>query len=135
MGSPAHEQIDDYLVRCGIEYESLAEGMWVVHDDSEQVDNVIISCNAPLVVFHVKVMDIPQGAEAQRELFGKLLAFNATDMVSGAYGIEGNSVIVTETLQAENLDFNEFQAAIEGMSLALREHYDVLKSFHNPSEA
>ena len=135
MGSPAHERIDDYLVRCDVEYDALGDGMWVIHDDLEQVDNVVISCNPPLVVFRVKVMEIPSDLETQRELYQKLLTLNATDLVSGAYGLEGSSVIMTETLQAENLDFNEFQVAIEGTIMALREHYDVLKAFHHPSDA
>ena len=52
-------------------------------------------------------------------------------MVSGAYAIENGAVMALETLQSENLDYNEFQAAIDGLTLAITEHYEELKQFHH----
>ena len=71
----------------------------------------------------------------QAALCRKLLELNANAMVSGAYAIENGSVIALETLQAENLDYNEFQAAIDGLTLAITEHYEDLKHFHQAAAA
>lgn len=127
--------IEGYLVRAGVSYDVLGEGIWVVHDEIEHVDNIVITLASPVIVFRVKLMELPAGAGDQAALCKKLLELNASSMVSGAYAIENGAVIALETLQAENLDYNEFQAAIDGLTLAITEHYDVLKQFHQASQA
>ena len=127
--------IDGYLVRSGLTYDTVGEGMWVLHDEIENVDNIIVTLATPVVVFRVKLMELPSDPTAQAALCRALLELNATSMVSGAYAIEGNAVIALETLQSENLDLNEFQAAIDGLTLAISEHYDQLKRYHTMAHA
>ena len=129
MDSP--ELIDDYLIRSGLEFDAVDDGMWIIHDDVDHDDNIVVSYSPPLVVFRVKLMDSPEEPQARSSLYELLLRLNATEMVSGAYALEDGAVIATETLQSENLDLNEFQAAIDGLTLAIVEHYDQLKSFHH----
>ena len=74
-------------------------------------------------------MDIPKNCNRQ-QLFETLLKLNTADMLHGAYGLEGNSVIATDTLQAGNLDLNEFQASIDSLSLCITSHYKQLAQFH-----
>ena len=74
------------------------------------------------MLFHVKLMTIPADCDRLR-LYEELLRLNATDMVHGAYGLEGNDVIATDTLQGENLDFNEFQASVDSLNLAITAHF------------
>jgi hypothetical protein len=50
-------------------------------------------------------------------------------MVHGAFGVEGKAVVITYALQLENLDFNEFQAAVEDITMAISKHYPVLSKF------
>ncbi len=123
--------IEGYLVRTGVAYDVLGEGIWVVHDELEHVDNIVITLASPVVVFRVKLMEVPTSASEQAALCKKLLELNASSMVSGAYALENGAVIALETLQSENLDYNEFQAAIDGLTLAITEHYEELKQFHH----
>lgn len=127
--------IEGYLVRSGVPYDVLGDGIWVVHDELDNVDNIVITLAPPVVVFRVKLMELPKGEGEEAALCRKLLELNASSMVSGAYAIENQSVIALETLQSENLDYNEFQAAIDGLTLALTEHYDVLKQYHHSAAA
>lgn len=127
--------IEGYLVRSGITYDVLGEGLWVLHDEFDQIDNIVVTLAPPVVLFRVKLMDLPRDATARARLCEKLLELNASAMVAGAYAIEGGAVVAVETLQAENLDFNEFQAAVDGLTMAITEHYDVLRAFHNPASA
>ena len=127
--------IEGYLVRAGVSYDVLGEGIWVVHDEIEHVDNIVVTLASPVVVFRVKLMELPTGEHEQALLCKKLLELNASAMVSGAYAIENGAVIALETLQSENLDYNEFQAAIDGLTLALTEHYEVLKQYHHAAAA
>jgi hypothetical protein len=103
----------------------------MVHDEIENVDNIVVTLAPPVVLFRVKLMAVPKDPAQVAALCKKLLELNATSMVSGAYALEGNAVIALETLQSENLDYNEFQAAIDGLTLAITEHYDMLKQFHH----
>jgi hypothetical protein len=52
-------------------------------------------------------------------------------MVHGAYGIEDNNVVLIDTLQAENLDYNEFQATLDALMLASTQDYQRLNSFRD----
>ena len=66
----------------------------------------------------------------REEFFKTLLELNANDLVHGAYGIEGENVVIVDTLQVENLDINEFQSTIESIGLALVQHYELLSKFN-----
>ncbi|MCA9517929.1 MAG: hypothetical protein KC635_23475 [Myxococcales bacterium] len=122
--------LEGYMIRGGISYESLGDGMWVLHDDIQHVDNIVVTHAPPVVLFRVKLMELPPEGPNRAALCERLLQLNATEMVAGAYGIDGNAVIASETLQAADLDFSEFQAAIDGLTLAITDHYDELKQFH-----
>jgi hypothetical protein len=39
-----------------------------------------------------------------------------------------------DSLQSENLDFNEFQASVEALSMAISTHYPILKGYRDPGE-
>lgn len=130
-----HDLVEGYLVRAGVSYDVVGDGIWVVHDDIEHVDNIVITLAQPVVLFRVKLMELPKDAALVANLCKRLLELNATSMVAGAYAIEGSSIIALETLQSENLDYNEFQAAIDGLTLAITEHYDELKAYHQMSAA
>jgi hypothetical protein len=127
------EMIDENLLRSGLEYNALDDSMWVIHDEDDQLDNIILTWSPPIVVFRVKLMDAPADTEKRAALFEELLRLNACDMISGAYALEGNAIVATETLQAQNLDFNEFQAGIDGLTLALTQHYAQLRAYHTAS--
>jgi hypothetical protein len=87
---------------------------------------LVVSIAGPVVAFRLKVMDVPPPGSGREELFRKLLSLNTTDMVHGAYGLEGDAVVVVHALELENLDLNEFQAVIDDMSMAHAKHQDQL---------
>ena len=124
------EDIEAFMIQMGVPYETIGERVWMIHDEYEMVDNIVVTLNDPVVLFHVKLMEIPQDCDRQA-LFKELLTLNTTDMMHGAYGLEGDdTVVATDTLQAENLDFNEFQASVDSLSLCISDHYKKLASFH-----
>ena len=119
------QDIEGYLIKMGLSYDEIGENTWIIHDEVNGVDNLVVSLNAPVVLFQVKLMDIPDGCD-RLKLYEKLLTLNAGEMLHGAYGLEGNTVLAIDTLQAENLDFNEFQASVDSLSLAITTHYKTL---------
>lgn len=122
-----NEDIERYLLNMGRDYTSPQPGMWIIHDEFENVDNIIVVSDHPVITFRVKLMDVPQG-EARHTLFERLLSLNA-EMLTGAYGVADGAVVIVDTLQSENLDQNEFAAAIDGLALAISLHYPALKEF------
>jgi hypothetical protein len=116
------QDIEGFLIKMGVSYDELGRNTWMIRDNDLQLDNLVVTLNDPVVVFHVKLMTIPAACD-RLALFEELLRLNATEMLHGAYGLEGNDIVATDTLQAENLDFNEFQASVDALNLAITAHY------------
>jgi hypothetical protein len=90
---------------------------------------VVVHYAPPVVILRVRVMELPESEPRRGELFRQLLEYNARDLVHGSYGLEGDHVVLTDTLELENLDFSEFEASFESMTLALASHLGALASY------
>ena len=121
-----NERIEGYIIDMGLAFEQVQSGLWLIHDEVDYIDNIVVYHNPPVLTFRVKLIDAPE-EKVQAELFKRLLELNATSMVAGAYGLEDGSVVIVDTVQSENLDVNEFQASIDSIALAVREHYAELR--------
>lgn len=121
------EDIESYLLRLDTPYEAIGEQMWNLHMQEDQ--NLVVSMADTLVVFRLKVMDVPAG---KREVFYEtLLQLNTTEMVHGAFGLENGSVVIVAALALENLDFNEFQATVDDIALSVGKLYPKLSHFRD----
>ena len=118
------EDVESYLLRMGVPHETVNPGMWLVKTDGPPL---VISLAGPVVAFRLKVLDAPK--TGREELFRALLSLNTTEMVHGAYGLEGDSVVIVHALEMENLDLNEFQAVIDDMSMAVAKHQPQLAQY------
>ena len=126
------EEIESFLERLsaeGANYSEVEEGLWKVKPAGALELDVLVSYSPPVVVFSVKVMSLDTKVPANHELYRRLLELNATELVHGSYGIEGDSVVLTEALELTHLDYSEFQAAYEGMTLALAAHLRELSTY------
>ena len=85
------------------------------------------SSPSPLVILRIHVMEVP--AAGKEKLFEELLRLNATDMVHGAYAVDGKNVIIIDTLEADTMDLEEFEASIDAIGLALAQHYRPLSQY------
>ena len=120
------EDIESYLIQMEAQYEAVGESLWVLKDMGA---DVVVSITDPVLVIRAKVLEIDKVDQSKRlALFEKLLELNATDMLHGAYGLEEGSIVVTNALPLENLDFNEFQASVDDISMALANHYKALSA-------
>ncbi|HET6283487.1 MAG TPA: YbjN domain-containing protein [Polyangia bacterium] len=119
------EDIESYLLRLGLPQEIIKPGIWIIKLNGDE--NLAVSMAGPVVAFRIKVMDLPPtGREA---LYKTLLTLNTNEMVHGAFGLEGDAVVIVHALELENLDFNEFQAVIDDMAMAISKHYPNLSRF------
>jgi hypothetical protein len=90
---------------------------------------VVVSLAPPVVILRVRVMEVPKDATARADLFRQLLEYNARELVHGSYGVEGDHVLLTDTLELENLDYTEFEASFDSITLALASHFTALAPF------
>ena len=112
-----NDGIETYMDRLGLAYEAVEDGLWLISDEDGQI---VVHHDDPLLVLRVKLLGAP--AAGREALFQRLLELNATEMITAAYGLEGDAIVAVASLQSENLDFNEFEGAIDSLSLAMTEH-------------
>ena len=125
------EDVEGYLLRMELPYQELEEGLWVI-GDSQDTAPLFVNYAPPLLLVRVEVMNAPSDEELRNGLFRELLELNATDLVHGAYGLDGDEIVLTDTLQLGDLDFSELQASLESILLALRSHYETLARYRTP---
>ncbi|MCG8501217.1 MAG: YbjN domain-containing protein [Firmicutes bacterium] len=123
------DKIERFMLDMNLSFEEIEENTWMIEDELSHIDNIIVNLSDPILLFRVKIMEIPK--ENREEFYKKLLELNANDLLHGAYAIENDSVVIVDTLQAENLDMNEFQSTIESIGMALTQHYDLLVKYFN----
>ena len=126
------EDIESFLDRLsseGASYTEVEPGLWVVRPGGALDLDVVVHYSPPVVVIRVKVMNLPAEEARVATLSRRLLEFNASDLVHGAYGIERESIVLTEALELAHLDYEEFLAAYEGMILALASHLRELGAY------
>lgn len=124
------EDIHSWLDRLdggGLTVAEIEPNLWLARtaDDAE----VVVHFAPPVVILRVRVMELPESEPRRSELFRQLLEYNARELVHGSYGLEGNHVVLTDTLELENLDFSEFEASFDSITLALASHLATLAPY------
>jgi hypothetical protein len=119
----------DRLASEGATYREIEPGLWAVRPGGALDLDFIVHHNPPVVVLRVKVMDLPATNGKSADLHRRLLELNASDLVHGSYGISNGSIVLTEALELEHLDYEEFLSSYESMTLALATHLRELATF------
>ena len=76
-------------------------------------------------MFTAPVFAFTEQTPEKEALFRELLILNE-ELLHASYGLRGNQISLSGSLQAENLDYGEFQAMIDDISLSLDIHLDRL---------
>ena len=127
------EDIETFLDRLsneGATYREIEPGLWTVNPGGALDLSVVIHHSPPVLVLRVKVMDAPGDSATSARLNRRLLELNATDLLHGSYGIDDGTIVLTEALELAHLDFQEFLAAYESITLALAAHLRELATIH-----
>ena len=122
------EDVQSFIDRLnsGAVAEEINPGTWVIR--TPEGAECVVQYTPPVVVMRVRVMEPPESPK-RAELYQRLLELNARDLVHGSYGLEGSHVVLTDTLELENLDFTEFQASYDSIMLALASHMGDLAAY------
>ena len=117
----------DRLEAGAADVKEVEPGLWIVK--TSQGSEVVITYAPPVVILRVRVMEPPVSDDRRTGLFRQLLEFNARDLVHGSYGLEGEHVVLTDALELENLDYSEFEASFDSLTLALSSHLSALAPY------
>ena len=126
------DDLETLFLRLDVDYEEIEEGMFLIKPSTEGVPPVVVNITPPLLLIRIKVMDLPE-AGGSRELYQTLLEMNARDVVHGAYGLEEGELIISDTLELDTLDFEELQASVESLLMAVSSHMKTIKGLAAPT--
>ena len=103
------------------------EGFFLIENNFDGIKNLIVGVTPPIIIFEQHLFSLHSD---NLHIFKSLLIKNR-DIIHGAFALteDGKRVIFRYTLQLHNLDQNEFDAAINSLSLLLGEYKEQLIQF------
>ncbi|MCL2243985.1 MAG: YbjN domain-containing protein [Treponema sp.] len=129
----ADSKIEQYLIDLMITYHQIDLNLWLLDDETRSLQGVAVMQADPLVIIRAEIMDVPKTNVL--ELFTKLLELNASDVIHGAYALDSanQKIVLIDTLQYNNMDYDNFRASLDSFGLALTQHYPVLSKYREKS--
>lgn len=112
---------------CRILYKNDNDGILKIDNEEDGIHNLIIGIAPPILIMEQYLFSF---SNDNMGMFKQLLQKNR-DMIHGAFVIneEGNKVLFRYTMQLENINFNEFDGALNSLGLLLSEYYQQIISF------
>jgi hypothetical protein len=121
------DKVENYLISLGISYEEIQPGTWLVEDSGKGLPGIVVSLAGPVVILSAKAMHVP--SQNREAFFSELLKLNYSGLLHGAYAIDGDDVVLVDTLEYGTLDKEEFEASLDAIGFALSEHYPLLSRY------
>ncbi len=123
------ETIEDFALRlnCKIVYKSEEHGIIKIDNPSDGIHNLILGIAPPILIMEQFLFSFKGD---NLDMFKKLLQKNR-DTIHGAFVIneEGDRVLFRYTMQLQNIDFNEFESALNSLGLLLSEYSQQIIDF------
>ena len=116
------KDVEAYLLRLNRRFRALDEqpGTFLV-EVGEKAPPLVVRVEPPLVVVRVQVGDVaPGGGETATRLSPKAArAQRRASSCTPRYGLDEGHIVLSSALELENLDFNELQATMDEIDMAL----------------
>ena len=123
------ETIEEFALRldCKILYKNEQSGILKIDNPADGIHNLILGIAPPILIMEQLLFSF---REDNIDMFKKMLQKNR-DTIHGAFVIseEGNRVLFRYTMQLQNLDFNEFESALNSLGLLLSEFSQQIIDF------
>jgi len=118
------KDVEAYLTQLNRQFQEIdtEPKTYVIPSGGTQI---ALRVDPPLVVLRVHIGDVKKG-DADLPLFRRLLQLNAKALVHASYGLDDDRIILSAALELENLDFNELEAALDEIDLALAQQLPEL---------
>jgi len=108
-------------------YRDEASGIIKIENEQDGIRHLILGVVPPVLIMEYYLFAFTSDNVA---VFKALLQKNR-DMLHGAFVIneDGDKVLYRYTMQLENLDYNEFESALNALGLLLHEYADKIIEF------
>ncbi len=117
--------VEAYLLRMNRRFRAVDDQPGTFLVEGPGMPPVAVRVDPPLVVVRVHIGEAARGAD-EKAFYRKLLELNARELVHASYGIDEGRVVLSSALELENLDFNELQATMDEIDLALAQQRPAL---------
>jgi len=116
------KKVLDYTVRLALDitHRDDTEELIVVSNEDRGIYQMVIDCEYPILIIEQLIYKIEKKSS---DHFLQLLKMNR-NLIHGAFVIDEDEtqVLFRDTLQLENLDFNELEGTINALTLGLAEY-------------
>jgi len=121
------QDVEAFLLATGRPFEKNEDGTFLLVPQGEIQPVMAIRVDGPAVTITLEIGPAPApDAPNQTALLRRLLEFNASDLLYCAYGLRGDSIVLSAGHELENLDMNEIQAMLSDIEMALSRHIKEL---------
>ncbi|MEO8799698.1 MAG: hypothetical protein ABI551_17525 [Polyangiaceae bacterium] len=121
------KDVEAYLDKLGRRHDPVeGESATFLVQSNGEMPPIAVRVDSPLVVARTYIGEAPKDDALSLQLFRKLLDLNARALVHSSYGLEGNQIVLSSALELENLDFNELEATLDEIDLALAQQVPEL---------
>jgi hypothetical protein len=124
----SEKDVEAYLGRLNRKFSQVEgppdKGVTYLIHSGASFPPVALRVDTPLVVLRVHIGDVT--AKTDGNVFRQLLQHNAKSLVHTSFGLEGDRIVLCSALELENLDFNELEATLDEIDLALAQHVPAL---------
>ena len=119
----------EYTQRSGYEvlYQDNKSGIIKISNEDDGISQVILGVVPPILIIECFLFAVKKD---DMGMYKALLQKNR-DVLHGAFVLneEGTKILYRYTIQIENLDYNEFEAALNSLSLMLHEYSGKIIEF------
>lgn len=123
------QKIEGYLkeMEYDILFKDEVSGILKASNEQDGIGHLIIGVLPPVLIFEYFLFNIRKD---DVQMYKALLQKNR-DIIHGAFVLnkEGDKVLYRYAIQIENIDFNEFECAINALSFLLSEYAEQLILF------
>lgn len=128
------QDLEAFLHATGRPFEKNDDGTYLLVPQGDIQPVVAIRADGPTVTTTVEIGPAPaQDSPHLTRLLRRLLELNASDLLYCAYGLRGDSIVLSSGHELENLDMNEVQAMLSDIELALTRHVKELVELSDPA--
>ena len=117
----AFEKVKSFLLQLdyNIIEEDLQEELFIVEKEEAGIQQLLIDCEAPILIFEYPLFSL----DSNDPMIYKELLEKNRDIIHGAFALtDEGRIIFRDTLQLDNLDFNEMAGTLESLELLLAEY-------------
>ena len=119
------KDVEAYLTRLNRTFHEVEGQPGTYLIPSASGAQIALRVDPPLVVSRVHIGDAKNG-DADLPLFKRLLQLNAKALVHASYGLDESRIVLSAALELENLDFNELEATLDEIDVALAQQLPEL---------